>query len=234
MISRSQTRNAPWLGSPFLHKLHTNNETRSKDIGAHSSRCVLKLELADQKKKELADPGRQPVIVRCRKWKKDPSVKKNITRGSNPAYFPPMWNVELVHDWIDCLMWKRPPGPNTVGPEHEDSSPFCFRFPPKPCAALRACWVMPPPVFVKPPFIPPPTQLLFAAPEVALCIFTSADRRKGLTWPAGNWGSYRQGEHTAWSKRRKEDRPQVGSPFGLTGCFPWRGVTAESLQIRGL
>ena len=66
MISRSQTRNAPWLGSPFLHKLHTNNDRRSQDIGAHSSRCVLKLELADQKK-ELADPGRQPVIVRCRK-----------------------------------------------------------------------------------------------------------------------------------------------------------------------
>ena len=37
VISGSQTRNAPWLGSPFLHKLHTDNERRSTDTGAHAS-----------------------------------------------------------------------------------------------------------------------------------------------------------------------------------------------------
>ena len=55
-----------------------------------------------------------------------------------------MRNVEILHDWIDCLRWKRSPGPNIVGPEHEDPFPSCFWVSSKSWAVLRAGWGMPP------------------------------------------------------------------------------------------
>lgn len=130
-----------------------------------------------------------------------------------------MRNAEILHDWIDCLRWRRSPGPNIVGPEREDPFPSCFWVSSKSWAVLRAQWGMPPPC--QAPFHSSTQTAALATPEAArrITIIMQTEEKALMNTP-GTWGSYRQGFlgswiHTALSGRREEEGGWVSGGLSL-------------------
>lgn len=186
--------------------------------------------------------------------KERPFHEEEYYQRASSSIFAPNVKCRLTM-WLNWLLDMR----KTMGshicwawnkPIQGDLSPLPFSshfwLPLKPWGALCVWWRTPQPAVVKLPLHSfTPNSCSLATPQEAQCITPSIDIETTLTSPAGKRSPYWQGILAFWvwtvsSRRGQGAQTPVGCPFGSTGYFPCRAVSAgrvanqRPLSVQGL